>query len=478
MAERTLSIRTVLAAIIALTTALALIVSVALVVMTSFMHRTSEALQAAVESVRLAQEQQGDLLLLERTDDKVLQRDLESRLQRRLLEMRQYVTSAHEARVLRESQARLDTQLAASRRRGQTADEAATRLEQTYAAFEELIAINLDQSRAARAAATRLDRASSALGLAVGVTVLALSGLLLWWLRSGAFRPVLGLADAMERFGRGDRAARAAIAGPRELREMAARFNEMAGSLATDRDKQIAFLAGVAHDLKNPIVSVRMTLARLGPDRPLPPEPRLRRLIELISGQIANIDRMIRDFLDVARIGANRLDLRFEERDVRGLVHRVAELFEAAAPSHRIELSLPDHELLVRCDPLRIEQVVTNLVSNAIKYSPGRDAVEISLGCERGRAVLRVRDHGIGISAEDQRRLFEPFRRSGLSQEGIPGVGLGLYVVREIVEAHGGRIEVESAPGRGSTFTVTLDLAPGLECGDEASPDLALQASS
>src|SRR6185503_2257566 len=95
---------------------------------------------------------------------------------------------------------------------------------------------------------------------------------------------------------------------------------------------------------------------------------------------------------------------------------------------------------------------------NAIKYSDGRERVEIAVVEDGPDALITVTDQGVGISAEDQRRLFEPFRRVGLSRETVPGVGLGLFVVRRIVEGHGGRIDVESVPGRGSRFRVRIAL--------------------
>jgi signal transduction histidine kinase len=106
-----------------------------------------------------------------------------------------------------------------------------------------------------------------------------------------------------------------------------------------------------------------------------------------------------------------------------------------------------------------MEQIISNLISNALKYSPSARTVEIGLRRVDGEACLWVRDHGIGISEDDQRRLFEPFQRAGLSKDSIPGAGLGLYVVQRLVRAHRGRLDVASRPGEGATFTVYLPLA-------------------
>lgn len=263
----------------------------------------------------------------------------------------------------------------------------------------------------------------------------------------------------MQRFGRGDGAARAPERGSRELRELCARFNDMASAIAAQRQAQIAFLGGVAHDLRNPLSALQLSVELLGPDQELPPEATLRQTVARIERQIVRMERMLGDFLDVAKIEAGQLDLRLAAHDACTLVKEVADLFEGTSRErHRIEVRAPDTALPIWCDPMRIEQVIANLISNAIKYSPPESVVELAVDA-RGREIeLRVTDHGIGIAMEDHARVFEPFRRVGLSKETVPGVGLGLFVVRKIVEAHGGRIAIESAPGQGATFRVFLPM--------------------
>jgi two-component system, OmpR family, sensor histidine kinase MtrB len=143
----------------------------------------------------------------------------------------------------------------------------------------------------------------------------------------------------------------------------------------------------------------------------------------------------------------------------------VASSFEAISPKHELAVDVPESEVWVRCDPLRIDQVLSNLINNAIKFSPAGGRVTVQLKRDGHEAILSVADCGIGISDEDQQRLFEPFRRVGPSRDTIPGVGLGLFVVRQIVLAHGGRVELASAPGRGTEFRVRLQAV--------ASPHLA-----
>jgi len=129
----------------------------------------------------------------------------------------------------------------------------------------------------------------------------------------------------------------------------------------------------------------------------------------------------------------------------------------------------------VKCDPLRIEQTLNNLVSNAIKYSPGGGEVKVNVSKENGTAVVTVSDHGIGIASDDLSHLWEPFRRTGVSAEIAPGVGLGLSVAKRIIDAHHGTITVKSAVGAGSAFSVHL---PMPDAGDSRHREEAPQAGS
>jgi signal transduction histidine kinase len=148
-----------------------------------------------------------------------------------------------------------------------------------------------------------------------------------------------------------------------------------------------------------------------------------------------------------------------QDGDVRGLARGAVDLFRSAATTHRLVLDVTDEPAMVSCDSLRIEQVLNNLISNAIKYSPSGSDVNVDVGVRDDEAVLSVRDEGVGIAPEDVPHIFEPFRRTGASRESVKGVGLGLYVTKRIVEAHGGRLEVDSMLGAGSTFRVFLPLS-------------------
>ena len=168
---------------------------------------------------------------------------------------------------------------------------------------------------------------------------------------------------------------------------------------------------------------------------------------------------MVGDFLDASRIEGGHLELIRRRSDARDFVRDVVQLYETSSFSHPLRLAIPSSPVMVDCDPERMAQVLNNLVSNAIKYSPNGGPVVLSLREEGENAILTVSDSGIGIAHGDLEKIFEPFRRTGASRETIPGVGLGLSVSRRIVEGHGGRIVVQSELGAGSTFRVEVPLA-------------------
>jgi len=216
---------------------------------------------------------------------------------------------------------------------------------------------------------------------------------------------------------------------------------------------QQEFIVMVTHDLKTPLTSIK-GLAQLMLRR----EQYNHASLETIVGQSNHLERLINDLLDVAQMEAGRLDLQFAPVDLGQLAADVAREAQATTLRHTIRAELPEQPVVAEWDGDRIRQVVQNLLVNAIKYSPdgGEIVVRVEEDPAQSQVRLSVRDQGLGIAPEFVPRLFKRFYRVEASMTAGEGLGLGLYISRMLVTAHGGRIEVESCPGQGSTFTVTL----------------------
>lgn len=226
------------------------------------------------------------------------------------------------------------------------------------------------------------------------------------------------------------------------------------------------FLSVASHELKTPVTALRMqvdSILRMA-SRGNGEEAFQRVLakVRTIDRAVARLDTLIHQLLDLSRINAGRLVLQREDVDLGLLVDGVVGQFqdELARAGCDLNLHLPRRPIKGYWDPSRVEQIITNLLSNAIKYGAGKP-IEVRVSEEGGRARLSVRDHGIGIAPEHQARIFERFERV-LSERNFAGIGLGLWIVRNIIQAHGGAISVWSAPGAGSNFTVELPLREGV----------------
>jgi signal transduction histidine kinase len=215
------------------------------------------------------------------------------------------------------------------------------------------------------------------------------------------------------------------------------------------------FLHVASHELRGPLGTLRLTVQLLGREVHKGDHAGLEERLRVLDRQAQRLVRLSDALLDVSRITAGRVELAREDGDLAALVHEVASAFaEEAAECEcplRVEAERP---VPCRFDGGRIEQVVSNLISNALKYGRGRP-IRISAGLEGGWAHIEVEDRGIGIAPEDQARIFERFERA-VSGRHYAGLGLGLWIVQRLVQAHGGNVRVRSAPGKGATFTVEL----------------------
>jgi PAS domain S-box-containing protein len=219
------------------------------------------------------------------------------------------------------------------------------------------------------------------------------------------------------------------------------------------------FLSIASHELRTPLTPLQIVLDRLmrvrDDDRAAWVPERLRPALERCERQVLRLETLIDNLLDVSRIASGRLSIQPEEVDLTELMREVTTRFadQLAAAGCKLEL-LSNGPVLGNWDRLRIEQVVTNLLTNAIKYGGGKP-VEAQVAGTRTHGRVSIRDHGIGIAPGELTRIFGRFERA-VSSRSYGGLGLGLYIARQIVDAHGGEIRADSKPGQGSVFTLEL----------------------
>ena len=220
------------------------------------------------------------------------------------------------------------------------------------------------------------------------------------------------------------------------------------------------FMSMIAHELRNPLNSVYLQaqLRRKMLAAPKPPDPQaMLKMVERDERQIRSMVRLLDDMLDVSRARTGRLAMVPAAFDLAASVTAVVEAFQDQARAANVTLTLaaPD-SLPIEGDEFRIEQVVTNLLTNALRYGEGKP-VAVTVAPSGTEALVSVKDQGMGIAPEDQDRIFQQFERTeGVAQ--VPGLGLGLYIAREIVQAHQGRLQVRSQRGEGAEFILSLPL--------------------
>ena len=264
--------------------------------------------------------------------------------------------------------------------------------------------------------------------------------------------PAIGLNRAAARFGQGDYTARVPVKRDDELGRVCATFNNMADDIAHRETDRLNLIASVAHDIKNPLVAAGGT-ARLLQRKP--DSDRRNQWADTIVRQVATIEGIVHDLMDSVQVETGSLSLHIREVDLAELLRSIQSEYAGLSSGCRM-IYEGDETCVVPCDLHRMERVLVNLVSNAMKYSPAQGAIFLKAAKSGKKAVVSVRDQGVGIDPEDLAILFQPFGRIRRTLAMSRGSGLGLFVVKKIVDAHEGTVKVMSRPGAGTTFEIIL----------------------
>jgi len=248
------------------------------------------------------------------------------------------------------------------------------------------------------------------------------------------------------------------IGGNDEIAELDSAFHSTAKELQESEEMKRMLIGMVSHDLRSPLTSVSagLELLKEGVVGELPEDA--KKTVAQASSDVSRLLRLTDDLLDAERIASGSIDLRRREISAKDLVEDVLESMETVSQQHGVKLQSQGDNFEFNADHERLCQVLVNLVSNAIKFSPEGETVNLTFAKTASNAEFRVTDRGPGIPAEHHARIFEKFTQVKNADSSIEGKGLGLTICKSLVELHGGSIQVESSNGKGTTFCVSIPL--------------------
>jgi two-component system, OmpR family, sensor kinase len=274
-------------------------------------------------------------------------------------------------------------------------------------------------------------------------------------------RPLENLVEKAQALGRGDLRARATVGRQDEIGDLAVTFNEMADRISSQILAEKELLANISHELRTPMARIRVALDLAAEDKDDPAQ-----YFTGIADDLRELEGLVNDVLTATRLdlAAHRtgesIPLRRELLDSELLLSAAIERFSDAHPSRELMVSF-EKLPTIYADKMMLRRALDNLLDNAQKYSDPAHAVSISAREEGSLLVIRIADKGIGLTKEEQQKLFQPFFRADRSRNReTGGLGLGLVLVKRIIQAHEGEIFVQSKPTEGTTFTITLQVSP------------------
>ena len=281
---------------------------------------------------------------------------------------------------------------------------------------------------------------------------LVVVGALAFYLTRRITGPVLALSDAADEVSRGNYGVEVPrVPGGGEIGHLADRFREMTSRLAEAEELERNFLMSVSHELRTPLTAIRGHVAALREGVVNDPES-IDASLEIVAGEAERLGRLVGDVLDLAKLDAHRFTVLTEEVDMGRLLERAYSTFSDEARHRGIDYTTEaDAAPVIVTDGDRVLQIISNLLSNAFRWTPDGGRIDVALENRNGSVVVDVADSGPGITAEERERIFRPF----WSTDGR-GTGLGLPIARELAVALGGRIELQSDLGKGSRFRLVL----------------------
>ena len=293
--------------------------------------------------------------------------------------------------------------------------------------------------------------------LLAAVAAFMVSFCIVWLYSYSLVRPLRDMASAARSFGDGNFSRRVPITGDDEIGQLAIAFNNMASSLATSESVRRNFIANVSHELKTPMTTIAGFIDGIL-DGTIPQEKQ-RYYLQIVSDEVKRLSRLVRTMLDLSRIDSGELHLRPARFDITQTIFSALLSFERPIEEKRLEIrGLEDAEsLFVDGDPDMIHQVMYNLIENAVKFTNEGGYIQIGvIDCEN-RTVVRVRNSGPGIPADEVSLIFDRFYKTDKSRsKDKTGMGLGLYIVRTIIRLHGGEITASSVENEYCQFEFWL----------------------
>jgi len=292
--------------------------------------------------------------------------------------------------------------------------------------------------------------------LAVGLLV----GIILGWsLALNLSRPIRQVTQAINDLAHGNRQAEVVAHGPEEILLLAQSFNSLSERLSSLEKARRQLLANLVHELGRPLGAIRSAIQALAGGAGDDPQL-LQDLTTGMDDQAARLQHLLEDLAHLNEQVLGTLELDYQPVSLSDWLPKLLRPWQEAAQDKHLhwQIDIPPDLPVISIDPVRMASAVENLVSNAIKYTHSGGEVSVSTKVEGADILIRISDNGSGVAVDEQQKIFEPFYRGNQGKRFKQGMGLGLTIARDQVDAHGGRISLESEPGKGSTFTIHLPM--------------------